>query len=233
MPTLIWIMVKQTVFTYLQLIKRLIFVVYDEASSGGCPKLSSSPGPLCRKEPSSEGVKGMEACWFLLYTIRNKPKDRFKLNLKPGAIKMRWRALLTLSLRQKNTIELSTLDIPNTVLMHGPKCLSQRASLEFDWHKTRGFLAKYWCKHSKTTFFKHEVVRFIYDKLNIRVNIHKTTNDVIAFISVVLLPDFWTYFAFLSSWGRSRALGQHCDRWLLHVWKSELKAAVKGIPLVL
>lgn len=72
MPALIQIMIKQTISTYLQLIKRLIFVVYVEVSSGECPKPYSSPRSLadflCRKEPSSEGVKGMEACWFLLHT---------------------------------------------------------------------------------------------------------------------------------------------------------------------
>lgn len=62
LPALIQkLMIKQTTATYLQLIKRLILVVYIEISSGECPKPSSSPrslaDALCRKEPSSEGMK--------------------------------------------------------------------------------------------------------------------------------------------------------------------------------
>lgn len=72
MPALIQIMIKQTISTYLQLIKSLIVVADVEVSSGECPKPSLAPrslaDSLCRKEASSEGVKGMEARWFLLYT---------------------------------------------------------------------------------------------------------------------------------------------------------------------
>lgn len=67
-------------------------MVCVEVSSGECPKPPSSPRSLanslgCRKEPSSEGVKGWKhvgSCCTLI--IRNKPKDRPKLILKPGAI---------------------------------------------------------------------------------------------------------------------------------------------------
>lgn len=90
-----------------------------------------------------------------------------------------------------------------------------------------------WCKHCKPTFLQHEASRFIYDKLNIKLGIHKTTNDVIACISIVLSSHFWMYFAFLSSWGSVRALGQHFCWLLLHVWKPKLKAAIKGLQLVL
>lgn len=89
-----------------------------------------------------------------------------------------------------------------------------------------------WCKHCKPTFLHHEASRFIYDKLNIKLGIHKTTNDVIACISIVLPAHFWMYFAFLSSWGSVRALGQHFPWLVLHVWKPKLKAAIKGLQLV-
>lgn len=76
MPALIHSMMKKTISTYFQLIKRFIFVVYVEVSPGECPKPPPSPrslaNSLCRKELSSEGVKGMEACWFLLHTNYQK-----------------------------------------------------------------------------------------------------------------------------------------------------------------
>lgn len=89
-----------------------------------------------------------------------------------------------------------------------------------------------WCKHCKPTVLQHEASRFIYDKLNIKLGIHKTTNDVIACISIVLPAHFWMYFEFLSSWRSVRALGQHFCWLVLHVWKPKLKPAVKGLQLV-
>lgn len=89
-----------------------------------------------------------------------------------------------------------------------------------------------WCKHCKPTVLQYEASRFIYDKLNIKLGIHKTTNDVIACISIVLPAHFWMYFEFLSSWRSVRALGQHFCWLVLHVWKPKLKPAVKGLQLV-
>lgn len=91
----------------------------------------------------------------------------------------------------------------------------------------------WWCKRCKATFLQRETTRFIYDKLNIKLRLHKTTNYVIACISIVLSSHFWMYFVFLSSWSSMRALGQHF-RWLvLRVWKPKLKAAIKGLQSVL
>lgn len=91
-----------------------------------------------------------------------------------------------------------------------------------------------WCKHCKATFLQHQTTRFIYDKLNIKLRIHKTTNDVIAWVSIILSSHFWMYFAFLSSWESSmRVLGHHFHWLVLHVWKPKLKAAIKGLQLVL
>lgn len=90
-----------------------------------------------------------------------------------------------------------------------------------------------WCRHCEPTFLQHEASRFIYDKLNIKLGIHKTTSDVIACVSIVLSSHFWMYFAFLSSWGSVRALGQHFHWLVLCVWKPKLKAAIKGLQLVL
>lgn len=90
-----------------------------------------------------------------------------------------------------------------------------------------------WCKHCKPPSLQHEASGFIYDKLNIKLGIHTTTNDVIACISIVLSSHSWMYYAFLSSWAQWEPLANTFVDWLLHVWKPKLKAAIRGLLLVL